>query len=882
MPKTLVSSAREIVRNMILLKDGTVLAGYRIGPAWWDFTGSDAKLGQIHRNADVFSHLTGRDYLERVSTRPHPVQRWAAQLDARTPNPTPDVHTCGETMSPGDLLRGRCGCETWNGHLVRQQAVIARSGMDDKVIFRYFALNVMYSNRFDLRKNLLAYLAGEKPHKALIPVLEDEKRVHDIVTGWPGSTRMSEFEQAWLRVRSLAPGIQPSGIHAAGRDGWDHATLPMLGSDIRWSEDPFGRTVTVTAWVDGRKVQTAARVLTVARLSDLHYPENGLPPWQVHAESAIDATGAPFGVEWSISGTLLAGADVESTVEMELRKAQFLKRDYAMHNELPPVAIERGIAIAADTRDQVTTGQAMESARFLGQINAIVSGADRYNADGVLVMSAADVVEERCAALTRMYAAGGLRMDLTGADCQSYMLQSTVPGEPFDRIGFQRRLRLPYLAAGMANVTASIGDGKGPYLGHTRGTSRRTVMHDPHYATEGLKTGRGQNMHLFIGTLGAGKSIVMGSIIYNLVRRGILTVVSDPSGPLAALCRMPEIEAVSQEVNLLSGHKGILSPPGLIADPHKDDYPEPGDWADALEQARAERRDAAVDMALRCLPEDLVGDGPQAGRTREALRLAARLHAERSSWEVTSTLWDLVDGLAALSDPHAHEVAGALVDASTAPLLRLLFPPRGMLVRPTHYSKTLTIITTPGIVRAADGTPRRDWNPTEIGADAVLRLTALYTNRLIYAKPRSQRGAVFFDEAESMTDFGPGRSMFSRLGRDHSKWNLYVALGVKSISPQMLSGELKNFIASVFVGRMASQEPAMDALRMLGLNDERYVQTLMNLSTHVPGEWVHRDVDGNIGGLRVDVDHHPALKAALLTDPTPEGSSNWMLDEEML
>jgi hypothetical protein len=262
--------------------------------------------------------------------------------------------------------------------------------------------------------------------------------------------------------------------------------------------------------------------------------------------------------------------------------------------------------------------------------------------------------------------------------------------------------------------------------------------------------------------------------------------------------------------------------------------------------------------------------------------MAARRHADRAGWETTSTLWDLVDNLVALESVHADAVAGALVDASTAPLLRLLFPPRGVEVVAGQYGKTLTVITTPGIVRAADGVPRRDWNPTEIGADAVLRLTALYTHRMIYNKPRSQRAAVFFDEAESMTDFGPGRSMFSRLGRDHSKWNLAVYLGVKSINDQMLSGELKNFIASVFVGRMASAEPALSAMSALGLSDPRYVEVLMNLSSVVPGEWVHRDVAGDVGGIKVDVDYHPALKAALLTDPTPEGSSHWALDEEMM
>lgn len=877
-PFVLAPTAKQIVGNLLSLKDGTVLAGYRIGPARWDFTGGDAKNSRMNRDADVFSHLTGREYRERVSTRPHPVQTWARQLDARTPHPTPDVHTCDMSMSKGDLLRGRCGCETWNGHLVRMQQAVATTGMDDKVIFRYFSLNANPISKFDLARHLRDYRAGGKPHPHLTALLEDEKRVADVVTGWPGSRRMTAAEQGWLRMRSISPGTQPIR-QGDDLDGWDESSLPSLANNFQWEETPFGRSVLTRSWVDGAMQETAVRVLTVARLADLNYPENGLPPWQVYAESAIDAAGQPFPVEWSIVGRLRSGAEMESEVELELRKAQFIQRDYRMHKETPPGTIEQGIAIAVNTRDQVTTGQAMEAARFQGQVNVVITGQARFNNEGIQVLSAAEVVEERCSIFERMYAQGGLRMDFTGANCQSYMLQSTIPGEPYDKIGYQRRMRLPYLAAGMPNVSAAVGDSRGPYLGHTRGASRRPVMHDPHLATEGLATGRAQNMHLAIGTLGAGKSVLEGSIGYNAARRGIRTVISDPSGPLAALTRMPEIADVSQEINLLNGRRGILNPASLVRNPLLDEFEGPGQYAEALAQAQAERRDLMVDMALRCLAQDLLDD--RAGmRTREVLRIAARRHAERAVWEQTSTMWDLMAQLRYQEDEHAEAVRGALIDASTAPLLRLLFTQEGEQATTSQYDKTLTVITTPGIVRAVDGTPRREWNPMEVGADAVLRLVGLFTDRLIYSKTRSERCVAIFDEAESLTDFGPGRSMLSRLGRDHSKWNIAVYLATKSINPQMLSGELRNFLASVFVGRMASGEPAEAALDLLGLHDKRYVEVLLNLSNTVPGEFVHLDVAGNVGGLRVDVDYFPALKNALLTDPTPEGSDFWALDEE--
>ena len=426
----LAPGSRQIVRNLVVRTDGTILAGYRIGATRWDFTGAESKSSLINRDADVYSHLTGREMRVRVSTRPHPIQSWARSLNARTPNPTPDVHTCDGSMTKDEMFLGRCGCETWNTHLLRMQDVIARSAMDDKVIFRYFSLTPTVPPSFDLRKDLNAVLKeGAKPHRLTAAVMADEEALFAIVKGWTDSKRMSEFEQGWLRMRSLAPGMQPTGLHAADRGGWDEASLPMLANDIRWDEAPFGRVVNVNAWMDGKQVTTAARVLTVARLSDLHYPENGLPPWMVQAESVTDASGVPFSVEWSLTGRLYSGEQLSAAVELELRKAQYINRDYKDHDELPPVAIERAISTAISTRDQVTGGQAMEAARFQGQISVIISGSDRYNSDGVMVAPAADVVEERAAAFTRMYAAGGLRMDFTGPQAQVHALQRRLMPE---------------------------------------------------------------------------------------------------------------------------------------------------------------------------------------------------------------------------------------------------------------------------------------------------------------------------------------------------------------------------------------------------------------------------------------------------------------------
>jgi hypothetical protein len=853
-------AAKQITANLLMLTDGTVLAGYRVGPRRWGYTPEAAKERTIQASAEVFGALSGRLYHERVTARPHPVAQWAANLDARTPHPLPGV-----------------GAEDWNAHLMRMQTRIAAAGMDDKLVFRYFGVGQV-SPRTDLRAALAqAAASGEPPREeAVRAVLASERTVADTVAIWP-ARRMSESEQAWLRTRSLAPGILP-GVRALEGAGFDEHSLPSLGDHVRWSTDPFGQTVSVTALVEGRQVERAVQVLSVARMADLRYPESGLEPWQTYAERAVDASGHTFAVDWSIVGELRTADQLKAGAELDLRKAIWLERDYRSHSEPPPAGIERGIAVAKSTRDQVHEGRDVESGRFVGTINAVVVGEPLF-VNGRQVASAAEVCTDRAAALARLLKGNDLRMEVAPAQPQYLKLAETIPGQPRESTGYQCQVRYDYLASGLSNATEVVGDMVGPYLGATRTAIPRPVMHDPHYATEGRGViGRGNNMHLITGELGAGKSMLAGSIGYNAARRaapGERVIISDPSGPMAALAALPELAPYSQVIDLLKGKRGVLSPPALVREPLPGDFDEPGQWAEAVALAKGERRKLSTDIARRCLDSDLY-DAPE---TLAVLREAAR----SVQWDVTATLWDLIAALLALGGRHALAVAAALVDASGTPVLNLLFPRQSEdgQIEPVGdvYDARLTIITTPGIRRAADGTPRSDWNDAELAADVVLRLVSLFTDRLIYNKSRHARCVVIFDEAENLTDFGPGRGFLSRLGRDHSKWNVAVYLLVKSINPQMLSGELRNFLAGAFVGRMANIETAESMLNILRVGDRRHAASLMRLSEVVPGEFVHLDADGNVGAIRVDLDYHPPLKNALMTNPATAGADAWSREE---
>ena len=873
---TIAPTARQIVGNLMVLQDGTILAGYRIGDARWDFMPNPERSLTIESSAETWAALAtdrGRRVIERVTSQPFPVAAWARALDMRTAAPLPDVHTCADARRHEG---GDCGCPTWNRYLTQSQHRIIQAGQSAKIVYRYIEVGKV-SSRLDVRREILSARAAglredQVPDDALRAALREQRAIANIVTAW-GARPMSERQQAWLRMRCVAPGILPRRLDGDDNAiGWDASNIGALVADTRWTQDTLGRHVDVTSVVDGKRIERAVQVVSVARMSDLDYPNGNYDPWQTYAERAVDEMKQPFAVEWAINGEIVTPAKTRGEAGANLRLAKNLSRDYEMFEEEPPRAISQGIFAAKRRVDEMDSGRDVDANRFRGTIDAIVIGEDILDERGRLLRPAAEVVEERAAALRRLYNKPPLRIDMAVPSPQWHRLAATIPGEPQDETCYQREMKMDFLAAGLPNASATVGDGRGPYLGYTRGAARRAVMHDPHFTTEGRgELGRGNNMWVLGGALGSGKSYLIGAIAYPAARRGTRVVIRDPSGPLSRLAEMPELAPHSQVINLLEGEPGILNPCALIREPRREDFGDERHYNRAVLRASAERRSLLLDFARRCLTVDLYAH-PELLRT---LANAARdVH-----WTMNHSPWHLVEILGRSDSAFAKNVAAALKDASHMPLFALAFPEPGFEDVPVDLDATLTVISTPGVRRAPDDKGREDWNDDERGADAILTLSSFFMDRFIYGKPRREdRCIVVFDEAEDLTDFGAGRGYLARLGRDHSKWNTAVYLSVKSLSPHMFSGELRNFLAGAFAGRMADEDAALPFLDILNIRDRRYARTLLRQSRQYPGEFVHLDALGRPGAIRVDVGHLPALAAALKTDPEPVGSEHWSFE----
>jgi len=266
-----------------------------------------------------------------------------------------------------------------------------------------------------------------------------------------------------------------------------------------------------------------------------------------------------------------------------------------------------------------------------------------------------------------------------------------------------------------------------------------------------------------------------------------------------------------------------------------------------------------------------------AAAPRTRLLLTEAIRSTRGA--PATSLWTVVEHLESGKDAHAHDIAAYLRDMAEMPLARLFFP-TGPATEPVRDAAVLTVLTMAGLILPPPSVPREHWSTTEQMSVPLLHLASWYATRTIYGRPRAERKLVALDETHFLGEWGAGRALFTRLGRDSRKWNTCV-LAASQNPADVLGMEVSNFISAAFIGRIEDEHVAADALRMLrvppGVGYESVLAKLSprSATTTRSGfrEFVMRDVDGNVDRMRVDLDHLPQLLAVLDTTATPHAPS---------
>jgi hypothetical protein len=817
------------IEDNLCFTDDEAWAWFVLPTQPWAFRSETQREQLLFGAGDALAWLAGHRVHLRVTTRPYPAAQWARRLDENTPAPV--ASTTGDT---------------WGHHLVRMQEHLRHQTMAEKEVY----LGVRLSSRASSHKMAAAVWRrpGNVERARLLPLVE---RVTQTVA-LPGleGRPATAAEMEWLLRRSVGLGLPaPVSLSPAEGGEWEPDDLHSFTDQVDYAAVPLGRTVQVTGR-GAKPIERHVAVMSVGRLEEIDAPDPGHEPWLAHTDRL------PFPVEWSAQFDILSGGDARQAIQRKLLVVRDMQRHYHEHGLDEPLVLDRQARQARQVEDQMSRGVDVAAARVHGWFRLAVAGR----------------TEDECLEKVRKVVASyrGRRVSIEHPRGQYGLLREFIPGEPVSTSAYRRRLPVLYLAAGVPTASSQVGDRRGPYVGYTAGASRRAVMFDTHYATEVKET---SGLVPVVGGLGAGKSVLLGQVTYEAVRRGIPAVVLDPSGPLARLTQMPELRQHAEHIDLTTAHSGTLNPFAVVAAPARTAYQSDDAYAEAEVLAAQDRKLLAMDVVKMLLPPSLDG------MPQTSLVVSDAVRATRGA--SGASLWDVVAHLEALEEPHGKVVANYLRDMAELPLARLFFPAESREVE--RLDATLTVLTMPGLVLPPRSVPREHWSTSEQLAVPLLHLASWYATRAVYGRPMGTRKLVALDETHFLGDWSAGRALFTRLGRDSRKWNTCV-LAASQNPADVLGMDVANFMSAAFVGRLEDDAAARDGLRMLrvptGVGYERALATL-SASRGAAGfrEFVMRDVDGHVDKIRVDLTANPALLEALNT--TADSPSTTVVSERV-
>jgi hypothetical protein len=223
----------------------------------------------------------------------------------------------------------------------------------------------------------------------------------------------------------------------------------------------------------------------------------------------------------------------------------------------------------------------------------------------------------------------------------------------------------------------------------------------------------------------------------------------------------------------------------------------------------------------------------------------------------------------------ARQIVEELKAAAEFPLGELIMPPhRGPIDDEEVEDRTLVVVTMPGLSPPPEAVEREYWGSEERYTQPLLHLAAFFASKFIYGRPRDVRKNVFLDENHLMGQWGSGRAFFVRLSRDSRKWNTAIGAASQHPADHLSIGRVDALMGSAFVGRLTKAATAVEACQLVQC-PEAYAPVIQALSPKPregqtageTGEFVWLDPLGRLGKIRIDLDWHPALRAALQTTP---------------
>ncbi|WP_374236685.1 ATP-binding protein [Lentzea sp. CC55] len=836
-------SARSIDGH--LLRTGQeVYAWYRLAPQRWSFRSDSQRQDLIAAIAGQYAELQGRWMHLRVTTRPYPIRMWA---EAHVHNAVKRLPDTPGTLSFDDYMVGE------------QQQLMGRSMAEKEV---YLGVQVQTRNMMDRAVERAAPVLRKVFPDAVdaeLVALDSEVEHLDQVIGSAGleGRPATAEEMSWLMHRSCSLGLPaPRNLPAVPGAAWEPEDLASFTDAADFHQEPYSPTVTVRGRTGSNAgIKRHVAVLTVGLMHGLQIPEVD-DPWVQRADRL------PASVEWSARIYVRRPEEVSGELSRQMSKVRSQVRHYTDEHELePPQSLARQAGRVLEIDDEMTSGFTALGTRVRSWWRLAVSGPTEREALR-LAQSLLELYKPKIA--------------IEHPEAQYAIAREFIPGEPLSNGAYLRRGSVLWAASAVPTATAEVGDRRGILLGETVTATRRPVAWDPWMAQE-LRDASG--LTAMVAGLGAGKSFLGGGMVYKTLRAGAHWTLLDPSGPLSALCELPELRPYARPINLLNAQPGILNPYRVVAEPMIEHFLDEDDperaWRREKALAAATRRRLVLDVLTGLLPFE-VARLPQ---TRIVLLRAVRTVGGR---------FDAHPGLVfeALrrdaSEHHEHAVVVADFLDEMRERMSLLIPEENHDPYNEVRDDRLTVLTMAGLNLPKDGVGREHWTDAESLGVEMLNLAAWLTQRSIYEKPKDQRKGVWIDEAFFLSEVPTGRVLMNRFARDSRKWNVRVLLS-SQIPADFL--KIQGFVAlldSVFVGRLDDDQAQADALRLLkvpvGAGYEQVVASLgrrpggertATERDRAPRQFIFGDGAGGVERIRIDFSgpHLEHLRNALDTTP---------------
>jgi hypothetical protein len=796
-----------------------VRAWYRLYPDRWSYRSRSALEGVVRRHMLATAGLAQRDGGTTIVLRRMPVEMSVAAYGAR--------YDSGPSDAPNRDAFAR--------QLGRTLALMESEPHTRHVTY----LGIEVSDRTLVNRALWAarHRTGEREQRLIADVLREIGESAGLL-GRP----CTGAEVAELVHRSVGLGL-PTPVNPETGENYSGDALLTFTDGTVIDPNPGGPAVRVRgdAYRNGVPVERWVSVVGMGRVEEFEVP-GGQYPWMAYADRL------PFPVEWSAHMEIKSAADARAEIEDLTNVILDQWNQYRKHpGTTPPPDLLLADEAAKQVRRKMAEGKPLESTRVRGWVHAAIIGR----------------TEQEClnnVARFRLHYKNVLAQ-FPRLPAQDAHVRSFVPGAEAVSRSHRRRMEVGFWAAAVPTIDAVLGDDTGHLMGFTDGTIKVPVLRDFHKPiVESEVTG---DTAVF-GALGSGKTTYVARAVYldsHPGRGGNKWTVVDPSESFAGMVGLDAYRGGrAYLLDLMNTEDGAGSPFALIPEPKRENYDDDGTYWRAVKDARGRRKMLATDMMFWTLH-------PNEAKRLGAEQCLSDALAEIEGRPEQSVERDVIPRLLAMKGRHA-EVAKRLLAYADHPAVRLYMGQGDPSANLLDYH--LVVLKIAGFKMPDLRLDRTEWSPEERMNMLALLTGAHLAEKRIYELPMTEPKGWVQDEAHVLRQWSSGRLLQARISRDNRKFRL-KAFRITHDPREFLEDGGADRIGEIIGGHLDDEATQAGACELMRIpRREGYEQRFGDLSPIDPRtnkrpptrRFIHRDPQGNVETIRLDMSDMPELLAA--------------------